>query len=151
MRFMVFSHVALCCRNRQSTEEFYARHFGFHRARTVGSGAEEVVFLKMEYCSTMLELFQAKGTSPAPPATGAGPEYPGVRHLAFQVDDVDALLAEIGDDARVTQSPLNFDEFIPGWRTAWIADPDGRIVEVSQGYCDDPTAAAAHLGELAGV
>ncbi len=142
MRLMIFSHVALCCRDLHATEEFYTRHFGFHRARAVGSGDDEVVFLKMEYCATMLELFHAKGNSPAPPATGAGPEYPGVRHLAFQVDDVDGLLADIGADARVTQSPLDFDSFIPGWRTAWIADPDGRIVEISQGYCDDPAAAA---------
>ena len=56
--------------------------------------------------------------------------------LAFQVDDVDAKLAAIGADAQVTLGPLSFDDFIPGWRTAWIADPDGNIVEISQGYTD---------------
>ncbi|MBX3427466.1 MAG: VOC family protein [Pirellulales bacterium] len=151
MRLMLFSHLGLCCRDPQQTEEFYTKHFGFHRARVVGNGADEVVFLKMEYCPTMLELFQAQGESPAPPATGAGPEYPGVRHLAFQVDDVDALLAEIGDDAVVTQPPLDFGDFIPGWRTAWIADPDGRIVEVSQGYFDDPAGAQVLSAEATGV
>ena len=56
--------------------------------------------------------------------------------IAFQVDDVDAKLAAIGADAQVTLGPLSFDDFIPGWRTAWIADPDGNIVEISQGYTD---------------
>lgn len=136
MSLIIFSHVALVCEDLEATEDFYTRYFSFRRVRTVGSGGDQVVFLKMEYCSAMLELFRAKKPSPLPPPTGAGPEFPGVRHLAFQVDDVDALLEKIGDAATVTQSPMNFDEFIPGWRTAWIADPDGRIVEISQGYCD---------------
>jgi glyoxylase I family protein len=32
---------------------------------------------------------------------------------------------------------LKVDDFIKGWRTAWLKDPDGNIVEVSQGYKDD--------------
>ena len=31
---------------------------------------------------------------------------------------------------------MSFDAFIPGWRTVWVLDPDGVIVEVSQGYRD---------------
>ena len=30
----------------------------------------------------------------------------------------------------------DFSDFIPGWRTVWLADPEGNIVEVSQGYTD---------------
>jgi glyoxylase I family protein len=94
----------------------------------------EVVFLK---CGEVyLELFQAQEDSPVPPAKEAGPKYPGVRHIAFQVDDVDAKLSELGDAARITLGPLNFDEVIPGWRTVWLADPDGNVVEISQGYVD---------------
>jgi glyoxylase I family protein len=70
-----------------------------------------------------------------------------VRHLAFKVDDVDAKLAEMGADAKITLGPLNFDDYIPGWRTVWIADPDGRIVEISQGFVDqdNPPPLAAEL------
>ena len=68
--------------------------------------------------------------------TEDGHHFPGVRHLAFKVDDVDAKLAEMGDDAKITLGPLDFSEVIPGWRTVWVADPDGRIVEISQGYVD---------------
>ena len=31
---------------------------------------------------------------------------------------------------------MDFDAFIPGWRTVWVADPDGNIVEISQGFKD---------------
>jgi glyoxylase I family protein len=40
----------------------------------------------------------------------------------------------MGNAAAITQGPMDFDEYIPGWRSAWIADPNGVIVEVSQGY-----------------
>ena len=72
---------------------------------------------------------------------GAGPESPGYRHLAFQVEDVDAKLAEMGSEAWITLGPLDFGSVIPGWRTVWLADPDGRVVEVSQGYVDQLTPA----------
>jgi glyoxylase I family protein len=40
----------------------------------------------------------------------------------------------MGPDAHVTAGPMSFDAIIPGWRTVWVADPDGNIVEISQGY-----------------
>lgn len=131
---LVFSHVALNCRDPLATERFYTTHFGFRRARVIPLGEEQIVFLKAG--SVYLELFQAKGDPPGPPLEKDGPGYRGVRHLAFQVDDVDATLAAMGPAASVTLGPLDFDAFIPGWRTVWLADPDGRIVEISQGYTD---------------
>jgi glyoxylase I family protein len=89
-----------------------------------------------------IEIFQAEGEAPVPPASGDGPHYPGWRHLAFQVDDVDAKIAEMGDDARITRGPLSFDAFIPGWRTVWMTDPEGNIVEISQGYVDQESPPA---------
>lgn len=131
MAALRFSHIALSCRDRLAVERFYAKHFGFRRARVIG---DDVVFLKSG--SVYLELFHAEGTAPQPPAGGDGPHYPGWRHIAFQVDDVDATLAAMGEDAHVSLGPLNFDEVIPGWRTVWVADPEGNVVEISQGYTD---------------
>ena len=131
---MAFSHVAIACPNPVTVERFYTRYFGFTRARVIPLGEEEIVFLRSG--GVCLELFQSKGESPAPIAIKDGPEYPGWRHIAFQVDDIDAKLAEMGYDARITLGPLRFDSFIPGWRTVWVADPAGGIVEISQGYAD---------------
>jgi len=81
-------------------------------------------------------------TSAAPeliaPATAAGRESGSRLQLTIEVDDVDAKLAAMGADANITAGPMSFDAFIPGWRTAWVADPDGNIVEISQGYVDAP-------------
>jgi glyoxylase I family protein len=135
-----FSHVALNCRDPLATERFYSRYFGFRRARVVPDGGGQVVFIRSG--PVLLELFQGEGAAPTPPAEGAGPVTRGVRHLAFQTDDVAAVLASMGDEAEVTLGPLDFGEAITGWRTAWVRDPDGVIVEISQGYVDqsDPPA-----------
>jgi glyoxylase I family protein len=129
-----FSHVALSCKDPIAVEQFYTRYFGFRRARVIELANDQIVFIKAE--NIYLELFRANQDAPALPARDSGPEYPALKHIAFQVEDVDAKLAEIGDAAPITLGPLNFDSFIPGWRTAWIADPTGNIVEISQGYTD---------------
>ncbi len=136
MASLAFHHMALVCSDMAATERFYCTHFGFVRARVVPLGkGDQIIFLKSG--PLYLELFNATAASPAPAATGTGPDYPGWRHLAFKVDDVDAKLTEIGSDARVTAGPMDFDAFIPGWRSTWVADPDGNIVEISQGYVDE--------------
>jgi glyoxylase I family protein len=135
MPSMAFHHIAISCKDPVATERYYTQHFGFRRARVIPLGGDQqIVFLKSG--GAYLELFQAEGTSAAPPATQDGPHYPAWRHIAFIVDDVDAKVAAMGRDAQVTLGPLGFDSFIPGWRTVWLSDPDGNIVEISQGYTD---------------
>jgi glyoxylase I family protein len=153
MNSLRFAHVALNCRNQAVTEAFYSKHFGFHRARVVevGSqpGEEQIIFLKLG--EMYLELFRAKGESPVPPPSNDGYSWAGVRHMAFQVDDIDMVLQELGADASISCGPFAFDAFISGWRTVWVKDPDGNIVEISQGFVDEPLvlpAPAAH-GKLA--
>jgi glyoxylase I family protein len=129
-----FSHVAISCRDPRAVERFYSSYFNYQRARVVPLGDDQIVFLKNG--DNYLELFSAQGESPAPPAGKDGPAYPGWRHLAFHVADVDAKLAEMGKDASISLGPFNFDEIIKGWRSVWIADPEGNIVEISQGFVD---------------
>ncbi len=134
MSTAVVHHMALACRDPLRVERYYAEHFGFRRARVIPLGETQIVFIKLG--STYLELFQAKEPLPHERAKGDGPWYPEWRHIAFKVDDVDAKLAEMGTDAVVTAGPMSFDDFIPGWRTVWVADPEGNIVEISQGFVD---------------
>lgn len=134
-----WSHVGLNCYDVDATEGFYRTWFGFERARVVGDGADRIVFLRK--AEAYLELFgSAGGTRGA--AAADGPHSPGlIRHLAFQVDDLDAFVERLKDNVTVTLGPLRFDEVIDGWRTIWVSDPDGVVVEVSQGYHDQDPAA----------
>lgn len=131
-----FSHIALSCRDPLVTERFYARYFGFQRARVIPLGETQIVFLKAG--TVYLELFAAEGEA-AQKLEGDGSHTAGIRHIAFQVENVDATLDEMGDAADITLGPLDFDAFIPGWRTVWVRDPDGNIVEISQGFTDQDT------------
>jgi len=136
MAFLEFAHIAVGCKNPIAVERFYNKYFGFKRARVIPlGGAEQIVFIKSG--EVYLELFQAKVEAPVPLPEKDGPQYPGLRHLAFKVDNIDAKLAEMGNNAKVTLGPLDFNDIIPGWRTVWIADPEGNIVEISQGYRDE--------------
>jgi len=108
-----WSHVALNCRDQQVTEDFYRRWFGFQRARVVPLGDTQIVFLRQG--SVYLELF-ASAEPPVLTATADGPAQVGIaRHLAFQTDDLDAFLEQMGDQVPVSLGPLRFDDFIPGW------------------------------------
>jgi glyoxylase I family protein len=129
-------HLAFACEDPIAIERWYAKHFGFTRKRVYLPGPDQVVVIGAEGAS--FELFKANGERPsAADQPGDGPLWPGYRHLAFLVDDLDAKLAEMGDDAKITLGPIDFGEFIPGMRTAWVADPEGNIVELNQGYVDE--------------
>jgi glyoxylase I family protein len=132
-----FFHVAVNVTNLAAFERFYTRYFGFSRGRTIALGeGKELVFLKDPH-GFYFEIFPAEGNLPVPAAAGDGPHYPGYRHLAFSVPDVDAKVAEMGEEAVLTLGPMGFDAFIPGWKTVWMKDPEGNIIEITQGYQDE--------------
>jgi len=128
-------HIGLNCRDPIAIERWYTKHFGFERVRVYLPGPDQVVVIGNG--GVALELFPAEGEAPAGRDQKDGPTYPGVRHLAFLVDDLDAKLAEIGDEATVTLGPLDMSGFIEGMRAVWISDPEGNIVELNQGYEDE--------------
>jgi glyoxylase I family protein len=138
-----WSHVALNCQDQAVTEEFYRRWFGFERARVVPLGAQEIIFIR--HGEVYLELFASTEPPLVEPAAD-GPQHRGItRHLAFQTDDLDAFLRRAGKRVEISLGPLRFDDFIPGWASVWLTDPDGVVVEVSQGYRDqEPAELAAH-------
>jgi len=135
MTLTTFSHIGIACKDPIALERFYSKYFGFKRARVVALGDTQIVFIKSGH--VYLELFQAKEKSPVPPLKEDGPWYPGWRHIAFAVDNVDAKLAEMRDDAKITLGPFDFDDFLKGWRGVWLADPEGNIIELAQGYVDE--------------
>jgi glyoxylase I family protein len=130
-----FAHVALNCRDIEVTQAFYLQHFGFRVARVLAlEGNDKIVFLKRD--DVYLELFGSEVQVNRPFPDGHHAQGI-VRHIAFQVDSVDAVLTTMGEAAKITLGPLEFDAFIPGWKTVWLEDPDGTIVELSQGYQDE--------------
>ncbi|OGT03045.1 MAG: glyoxalase [Gallionellales bacterium RIFCSPLOWO2_12_FULL_59_22] len=130
-----FSHVGLTCKDPIAIEKFYTRYFGFKRTRVYAPGPDQVVIITSGNLS--FELFKASETSHLPLPEKSGYEFPGWRHICFAVDDLDAKLKELGEDARPTLGPADMGQFIPGMKVCWLADPEGNIFELNQGYVDE--------------
>lgn len=131
---VTFAHMALNCQDPIALEKFYTTHFGFQRVRVVPIPDGQIVFIRSG--DLTFELFQATKCAPTASPTDDGYQFPGWRHISFQVENVDAKLDELKDQVQVMLGPLDFDEVIPGWRSAWVADPEGNIVEITQGFVD---------------
>ena len=131
----VFSHIGLVAKDPLKLEEFYIRFFEFKRTRVYAPGPDQVVMIKKG--SMYLEIFKANEERPDKAPTDAGPLYPCWRHICFAVNDLDAMLKELENSARITLGPADMSAFIPGMKVAWLADPEGNIIEISQGYVDE--------------
>jgi glyoxylase I family protein len=140
VRYLSFSHIGLTCNDPLAVERFYTTHFGFRRARVYEPGPNQVVQITTGQVS--LELFPASAALRSPKPGGAGAEYPGWRHIAFIVADLDAALESLGGEAKITLGPLEMGQYIRGMRVCWIADPEGNVIELNEGYVDeeDPPA-----------
>ncbi len=130
-----FSHMGISCKDPIKLEKFYTKYFGFKRTRVYVPGPDQVVMIKSG--DIYFELFKATEDSPVPPQKEAGPMYPCFRHVCFMVDDLDEKLKELGEDATITLGPSDMSEFIPGMKVCWLADPEGNIYELNQGYKDE--------------
>jgi lactoylglutathione lyase len=62
---------------------------------------------------------------PARPVKDTG----AVNHLVIQTDDIDATVADLAIKGVTTEPPA---ELGPGFKTAWLTDPDGYRIELVQ-------------------
>ncbi len=79
--------------------------------------------LKLYRNQYQIELFSFPEPTPRP----SRPEAAGLRHLAFEVDNIDEAIAAIIADGVVVE-PIRVDEFT-GKRFTFFADPDGLPIE----------------------
>jgi glyoxylase I family protein len=128
----VVSHIAYTCRDREASERFYSRHFGFRRARVFNRGKPgELVLLKLG--AVRLELFQAPANATAP---AVGPAT-GYAHLAFEVADLEATIKALNADNIPTGKIIDCSGVLEGLRVCFFQDPDGNSIEIMQGYRDE--------------
>ena len=125
-------HVALNCRDLKVQEQFYAKHFGFRRARVFNEGTPgEFVMIRLG--TTCLELFSAGAVS----TSQAGGEQPvGFKHLAFEVADLDAAVAALRADGIRTDEIIDCSSVVEGMRVCFFDDPEGNRLELMQGFQD---------------
>ena len=118
-------HIAIICSDYEKSKHFYNEVLSLKIVREVYREARQSYKLDLEVGDHyQIELF----SFPNPPARPSRPEAAGLRHLAFEVDDIESAIAHI-ESFGIEIEPIRVDEFT-GKRFTFFADPDGLPVEL---------------------
>jgi glyoxylase I family protein len=117
-------HMAIICSDYQRSKHFYTDVLGLTVVAEVFRKERNSWKLDLA-CNGVyaIELF----SFPAPPPRPSRPEATGLRHLAFEVDDIEETIALLAQK-NIVAEPIRTDEFT-GKRFTFIADPDELPVE----------------------
>jgi glyoxylase I family protein len=117
-------HIAIICSDYERSKLFYTEVLGLKIVREVYREERRSYKLDLKVNGLyQIELF----SFPNPPARPSGPEAAGLRHIAFEVDNIDEAVAEI-QKHKVEVEPIRIDE-CTGKRFTFFADPDGLPIE----------------------
>lgn len=117
-------HIAIICADYTLSKVFYTEVLGLEVLQEVYREARQSYKLDLALNGQyVIELF----SFPSPPARVSSPEARGLRHLAFEVDDLDLEVQQLHAKG-VNVEPVRIDEFT-GKRFTFFADPDGLPIE----------------------
>ncbi|WP_349570969.1 SMU1112c/YaeR family gloxylase I-like metalloprotein [Azotobacter salinestris] len=125
MRLRRIHHAAIICSNYEVSKRFYTECLGLRILAEHYRAERQSHKLDLALPDgSQLELF----SFPAPPARPSYPEACGLRHLAFEVEDVAACKAEL-EHRGIAVEPIRIDEHT-NRRFVFFADPDGLPLEL---------------------
>lgn len=125
--FKRIHHIAIICSNYEISKKFYVDKLGFKVLGEVYR--EERKSWKLDLAVDgvyQIELF----SFPDPAARPSRPEAAGLRHLAFEVDEIEDVINELNSKGIETE-PIRVDEFT-GKLFTFFTDPDGLPLEIYQ-------------------
>lgn len=124
MKLNKVHHIAIIASDYARSLDFYTRALGLtviaENFRADRESYKTDLALNGDY---IIELF----SFPNPPARVSRPEAAGLRHLAFEVDDIDAAVSEL-DAKGVEHEAIRVDEYT-GKRFVFFQDPDHLPIE----------------------
>ncbi len=118
-------HIALICSDYPKSKAFYTEVLGLQVIREIYR--EERKSYKLDLAlngAYILELF----SFPDPPQRLSHPEACGLRHLAFEVDDVEIAVKALHEKGIETE-PIRLDK-TTNKRFAFFSDPDNLPLEL---------------------
>ena len=117
-------HVAIIGTDYQRTREFYVDKLGFAVIRDTRRPEKGDCKLDLRLNGLELEVF----IKPDAPKHPSYPEACGLRHLAFRVTDVPAVVAELAEKG-IACEPIRTDD-LTGEQMTFFFDPDGLPLEL---------------------
>lgn len=121
-------HIAIICQDYQKSKDFYTNILGLTIQQEVYREDRDSykcdLLLNGEY---VIELF----SFPDPPERPSWPEAVGLRHLAFEVDDIEQAVTTLTRQG-IDVEPIRLDPYT-NKQFAFFADPDGLPIELYEG------------------
>ena len=118
-------HIAVICSNYAVSKKFYTEILDLEIIKETFRAERQSYKLDLKVNAVyQLELFSFPDPAPRP----SRPEACGLRHLAFEVDDIYAAISILQARSVITE-PVRVDE-ITGKRFTFFADPDGLPLEL---------------------
>lgn len=118
-------HIAIICSDYQKSKHFYNEILGLKIVQEIYREARQSYKLDLAIGDNyVIELFSFVN----PPLRPSRPESCGLRHLAFEVTNVEEAKAAL-EQKGVAVEPIRIDEFT-GKKFTFFADPDDLPLEI---------------------
>jgi glyoxylase I family protein len=125
MKLSKIHHIAIICSNYARSKHFYVNILGLeviHEHYREDRNSYKLDLKVGDHCQ--IELFSFEN----PPKRLSYPEACGLRHLAFEVENIDVSIAKLHEHG-IDIEPIRIDP-ITGKRFTFFQDPDGLPIEL---------------------
>ena len=118
-------HIAIICSDYEKSKAFYVNKLRLKILNEIYRSERKSYKLDLAVNDLyQIELFSFEN----PPARPSQPEARGLRHLAFEVDDIELEIQNLNKEGVETEA-IRVDE-ITGKRFTFFTDPDGLPLEL---------------------
>ena len=125
MKLLKIHHIAVICSDYERSKDFYVRILGLRPINEVYREERDSYKLDLEVNGHyQIELF----SFPDPPPRPSYPEAAGLRHLAFEVEDMESAVFYL-EGHQIKVEPIRIDD-LTNKKFTFFADPDGLPIEL---------------------
>ncbi|SFC38208.1 VOC family protein [Clostridium uliginosum] len=125
MKLNRIHHVAIICSNYEKSKDFYVNILGLKIIKETYRKDRQSYKLDLVVGDNyQIELF----SFPKSPKRASYPEASGLRHLAFEVDNIEEVIKELANKNIVTE-PIRIDD-ITEKKFTFFSDPDDLPIEL---------------------
>ncbi|GHH97421.1 SMU1112c/YaeR family gloxylase I-like metalloprotein [Neobacillus kokaensis] len=125
MKLKKIHHVAIICSNYEVSKDFYVRVLGLKPIKEVYRTERDSYKLDLEVGGQyQIELF----SFPDPPERPSYPEAAGLRHIAFEVENIEEAVSYLMKQ-QLTPEPIRIDP-VTNKKFTFFSDPDGLPIEL---------------------
>lgn len=130
MNLKKIHHVAIIASDYRKSKDFYVNLLGLKIIREVYREERDSYKLDLEIADSQIELFSFKN----PPKRPSYPEACGLRHLAFEVENIEKQVRELKEKG-IEVEKIRIDEFT-GRKFTFFSDPDDLPIELYEITCN---------------